>query len=117
MLSNDDQMLYVNGFQKLARESVLIMFVEAHEKATAEKLNIHTTSQNYFWHSYWLYELENSFRDLGEEYECFTLPYWDVTHDADAWALMDPSRDINDLPIYNANLGANGIRFEFHRRF
>ena len=35
-------MLYVNGFQKLARESMLITFVEAHEKATAETLNIST---------------------------------------------------------------------------
>merc|ERR1719356_1780507 len=101
-------MLYVNGFQKLARDSILVLFIEAHERATAAANNIHLTSQNLFWHSYWLWELENTFRDLGEEYECFTLPYWDVTNDAEAWAQLDPSRDIDDLPIYNSNLGANG---------
>ena len=108
-LSDEDQMLYVLGFQELAREGVLNLFVESHERATEAANNIHLTSQNFFWHSYWLWELENSFRNLGPEYECFAMPYWDVTNDADAWSKMDPSRDIDDLPIYNANLGANGI--------
>jgi len=104
-LTDEEQMLYVLGFQELARESVLIQFVEAHEKATAATINIHTSSQNFFWHSYWLYELESSFRELGAEYECFTLPYWDVTHDEKFW---HQTHDIADLPIYHSNLGGNG---------
>jgi len=107
-LSHEDQMLYVDGFQKLTRESVMTLFVESHERATSAANNIHLTSQNFFWHSYWLWEMENTFRALGTEYECFTLPYWDVTHDADAWSQMDPAKDINELPIYNSNLGGNG---------
>jgi len=107
-LSDYEQMLFVNGFQEIHRNSVLISFLMAHEKATeSDAFNIHTTSENFYWHSYWLYELENSFRDLGEEYECFTLPYWDVTHDAGVWAEME-DQNIADLPIYNSNLGGDG---------
>jgi len=101
-------MLYVNGFQHLHRKSILIDFLMAHDRGTEVDLNIHTTSQNFFWHSYFLFELENSFRDLGGEYECFTLPYWDITNDEAAWSNMTNPKSVNDLPIYNAHLGGEG---------
>ena len=108
-LSDEVQMLYVNGFQTLHRESILIDFLSAHDKATsADQFDVHETSQNFYWHSYFLWELENSFRALGGDYECFTLPYWDVTHDEAAWSAMDLPKSIDDLPIYNAHLGGNG---------
>jgi len=107
-LSDEDQMLFVNGFQELHRNSRLIQFIESHQKATgSDEYNIHKSAQNLYWHSYWLYELENAFRDLGEEYECFTLPYWDVTRDGKYW-LETENPDINDIPIYNGNLGGEG---------
>jgi len=108
-LSDTDQLLFAKGFQALHTTKVLDTFMMAHEKATsADSLNIHTTSQNLFWHSYWLWELESSFRQIGPEYECFTLPYWDVTHDAKVWAEMDGVKSVDRLPIYNSYLGGDG---------
>merc|ERR1719512_210941 len=103
-------LLYIRGFQQLHRESKLIEFLESHEKATAaDEYNIHEVPENFFWHSYWLYELENSIRALGADYECFTLPYWDVTNDEAAWSAMDANtRSVRDLPMYNSNLGGEG---------
>jgi hypothetical protein len=107
-LSDDDQMLYVRGFQQMSREGTLANYIKAHQTATGgSEYNVHKSSQNLFWHSYWLYELENGFRDLGGEYECFTLPYWDVTMDGEYW-LNTENPDINDIPIYDGNLGGEG---------
>ena len=107
-LPGDDQMLYVLGFQELKRKGVLIQFIEAHRKATgADEYNMHQTAQNLYWHSYWLYELENAFRALGGEYEDFTLPYWDVTHDGAHWRNAEDPQ-IEDIPIYDGVLGGEG---------
>jgi len=105
-LSDEEQLLYSRGFQRLHREGILTLFFESHDDAS-DNYGIHQTTQNFFWHSYWLYELENSFRDLGTEYECFTLPYWDVSHDAEYWETAEDAK-IDDIPIYNSNLGGNG---------
>jgi len=107
-LSNEDQLLYAHGFQALHREGTLVLFLESHDNANIN-YHVHGTPQNFFWHSYWLYELENSFRDLGGEYECFTLPYWDVSHDEAYWTETENPK-IGDLPIYNSNLGGEGNR-------
>lgn len=107
-LSDEDQMLYVTGFQALHRQSILIEFIQAHQKATgSDDYNIHKTAENFFWHSYWLYELENAIRALGGEYECFTLPYWDVTIDGQYWYNTE-NPSIDDIPIYTTMLGAEG---------
>ena len=83
-------------------------FIEAHNKATAaDVFNIHKSSQNFFWHSYWLCLLEDAIRDLGGEYECFTVPYWDVSHDAHYWEQTENPKT-KDIPIYNSNLGGEG---------
>merc|ERR1719295_1883869 len=107
-LSDDDQMLYVRGFQQMSREGTLANYIKAHQTATGgSEYNVHKSSQNLFWHSYWLYELENGFRDLGGEYECFTLPYWDVTIDGQYWYNTE-NPSIDDIPIYTTMLGAEG---------
>jgi len=109
-LDEKDQMLFVYAFQELRTQSILAEFIEAHDKATqGDTINIHESSQNFFWHSYWLYLFEDAVRDLGGEYECFALPYWDVTHDGDYWWGIDvEARNIADIPIYNSNLGGDG---------
>merc|ERR1719419_339436 len=107
-LSDEEHTLYATGFQRLSQEGILRLFFLSHDIAS-DATSIHTTPQNFFWHSYWLWELENSFRRLGTEYECFSMPYWDVTHDADYWyETAEEERDIGDLPIYNSNLGKDG---------
>merc|ERR1719474_1239569 len=98
--------MYASGFQQLHRMGELELFFMSHDDAS-DNTAIHTTPQNFFWHSYWLWELESSFRRLGGEYECFTMPYWDVTHDAEYWEQTE-NPQINDLPIYNSNLGKDG---------
>merc|ERR1719229_2014822 len=105
-LSAEEQLLYSSGYQILRQNGILILFDEAHEDA-GDNVATHHNTQTFFWHSYWLYELENSFRSLGPEYECYTLPYWDVTHDADYWSTTEDPQ-IEDIPIYNSNLGGNG---------
>jgi len=94
--------MFVDGYQKLKTMGVLDVFIEAHRGTKA----IHPTSQNFFWHAYWLWELENAFRRLGEDYNCFALPYWDVTVDGEQW--LSRETDAVDLPIYNSNLGGDG---------
>jgi len=108
-LSDAEQMLYVVGFQNLTRQGVLKEFIDAHQHATGHQAeyNIHKSSQNLFWHSYWIYELENAFRSLGGELECFTLPFWDVTKDGEYW-LNAEDPQIDDIPIYDGNLGGEG---------
>jgi len=105
-LSDEDQLLYVRGFHRLRRQGTLVLFLESHDNANVN-YHVHESAQNFYWHSYWLFELENSFRDLGREWECFTLPYWDVTHDEEYWSGTD-SPQIGDLPIFNAHLGGDG---------
>ena len=101
-LSDADQLLYVNAFKSLREQSILSEFIEAHDKATAaDTFNIHKSSQNFFWHSYWLYLMEDSIRDLGGEYECFSLPYWDVTNDAKWWEGAGDNPQTANIPIYN----------------
>ena len=107
-LNDDEQMMYVNGFQELARSGILAKFISAHQTATAaDAVNIHKSAQNLFWHSYWLWELESAFRNLGEDYECFTIPYWDVTKDGQYWYETE-NPVIEDIPIYSGNLGGEG---------
>merc|ERR1719419_2190938 len=105
-LDTTDQMLFVNGFQELRRSGQMTKFRAAHAKGT-EAEYMHSTQQNFFWHSYWLFEIESAIRNLGAENECFTLPYWDITHDA-AWWGNEEDPDIHDLRIYNSNLGGEG---------
>jgi len=107
-LKEEDQLQFVEGFKTLRRNGILVVFLEAHQIANSN-FKIHTTDQNFFWHSYWLWEMENSFRAIGPEFECFALPYWDVTNDEAAWSAMDPNtRTVDDLPIYNSHLGGEG---------
>ena len=107
-------MLYVNGFQQLASDSVLDIFISSHSTGCLQcdgEINIHKSSQNFFWHSYWIYELENAFRSLGGDYECFSMPYWDVTHDEAYWSgTADPQ--IDDLPIYNRLMLGHSVRHQ-----
>lgn len=101
-------MLFVTGYQTLNRESILQKFISSHKKAaTGNPLKLHYTSLDFYWHSYWLYEFENAIRDLGGEYECFAMPYWDVTKDEAYWNQTE-NPDINKMPIYGGNLGGDG---------
>ena len=107
-LSDTEQLLFVDGYQTLKKIGVLDTFIKAHRK-----LNQHTLL--FFWHSYFLWEFESAFRGLGGEYECFAMPYWDITNDGELWlrnqgGLGELGREpqVDDLPIYNSHLGGDG---------
>ncbi len=52
--------------------------------------------------------MEDAIRDFGGEYECFTLPYWDVTNDAAWWKGASDTPQTANIPIYNSHLGGEG---------
>jgi len=113
-LSNEEQLLFVDGYQTLKTDGTLDIFIESHRTVSTND-DIHHSSQNFFWHSYWLWELESAFRGLGGDYECFALPYWDVTVDGELWLRNLGGRgelgrepEIDDLPIYDSNMGGDG---------
>ena len=106
-LSDEEQLLYSKGFQTLRREGVLAKFIMSHAGSPFLTTNMHHTSANFYWHSYWLWELETEIRNLGGEFMCFALPFWDPTVDAEYWSTSDDPQ-IEDIPIYNSNLGGEG---------
>lgn len=103
-LSGEEQMLFINGFQRLRREGTLATFVKSHDK---NSIPVHNSSQVFYWHSYWVWEMESEIRNFGGEYSCFSMPYWDVTNDGEYWFSQNDSK-IADIPIYNSNLGGDG---------
>ena len=52
-----------------------------------------------------MWELETQFRNLGDDYACFSMPYWDFTNDA---MHMEEGFDDTQPPIFNSMLGGNG---------
>ena len=105
-MSTDERMLFISGFQQLRRNGVLSMFVETHHIGGNLFREVHKTTEFLFWHSYFVWELENQFRNLGGEYTCFSMPYWDITNDA-KYLLADDS-DPTSIPILNSMLGGDG---------
>eukprot|EP00483_Globobulimina_turgida_P011941 UN11963 len=101
--TTEEQMLYVRGFKELRNNGQLEVFIDAHHLADTpiSFADVHYTAEFFPWHSYFLTELETQIRNLGGEFKCFALPYWDFTNDA--------GHDIaNDMPIYNSLLGSDG---------
>jgi hypothetical protein len=103
LLTLEQQMQYVNAFHALRNNGILDIFIEAHHLTdTPESFaNVHYTAEFFPWHSYFLTEIESQIRNLGEDYKCFSLPYWDFTVDA-GYATA------NDMPVYNSVLGSDG---------
>lgn len=66
--------LYATGFKALADQGVVQIFTRTHME-TSE----HSNSQFLPWHRHFVYLMENAIRNLGGEYSCFVIPYWDWT--------------------------------------
>lgn len=61
----------------------------------------HYDSAYLFWHGYLLWEMESRIRNLGGEYACFGMPYWDFSTEA--------GRSKSDAPyIFGQGLGGDG---------
>ena len=96
LTSEENQQLYIDGFKALNDNGKLTIFNTVH-RDDAEHGN---TAFNP-WHRYFLWEFETQIRSLGEEYECFALPYWDWAADADEYGT-----DIDSYYILNSGLGS-----------
>jgi len=86
-LSSHELMLYVEGLQAIRANGKYQVMVDAHQLDA----DIHRGSSFFFYHSYYVWEVETQIRNLGGKFECFGLPYYDWTIDAgfehDPWIL------------------------------
>jgi len=94
-LSEQERMLYVDGFQALRQNGKLETIAVTH----AANVAVHKGSSFFFLHSYMIWEAETAIRELGGDFECFSMPYWDYT--------MDSGLEHDPL-IFHLNVGANG---------
>eukprot|EP00484_Ammonia_sp_Unknown_P014843 CAMPEP_0197073002 /NCGR_PEP_ID=MMETSP1384-20130603/210382_1 /TAXON_ID=29189 /ORGANISM="Ammonia sp." /LENGTH=615 /DNA_ID=CAMNT_0042511827 /DNA_START=44 /DNA_END=1888 /DNA_ORIENTATION=+ len=100
-MTEDERMLYVRGFQELRKNGKLKIIADTH----AANVAVHKGSSFFFFHAYMIWEAETAIRELGDEFECFSMPYWDYT--IDAGKERDPT-------LFHLNVGGNGNpRFDF----
>ena len=74
-LDQDERNQYINGFLELSRIGKLSTFTRQHASSVSSP-QAHNTAAFLPWHRYFLWEMETAIRSLGDEYECFALPYW-----------------------------------------
>ena len=102
-------MQFVTGFQTLRNNGKLSIFCETHQLNTNHQfMDIHHTAEWLFWHSYFVWEIETQIRNLGDEYKCFSMPYWDVTNDALWQNTQTNSNSFQYFPILDSLLGGDG---------
>ena len=72
-LSQAERNLYINGFKELADDGVI-------QELSATHFESADHGNAYFlpWHRAFILLLEDAIRALGDEYECFAMPYWYV---------------------------------------
>ena len=101
-MSQSDRDLYINGFLQLASNGVIAKFTDQHADVTAEE-QAHVASTFLPWHRLFLFELETQFRNLGGQYACFGLPYWNWGEDRDEYV-----NNYRSWTILNSGLGGAG---------
>merc|ERR1712013_448503 len=97
-ISDDERQLYIDGFKALADEGLTQMYTQTHLESSE-----HSSSKFLPWHREYIYRFEDSIRDLGGRFECFTLPYWD-------WSREPLPTDVargSKLFIFDSGLGAD----------
>jgi len=94
-MSEDELMLYVDGLQAIRANGKYQTMVEAHSQYT----EVHRGSSFFFYHTYFVWEVETQIRQLGGRFTCFALPYYDWT--------VDSGKE-DDPWILNTVLGGNG---------
>ena len=77
----DEKQLFITGVHRLNNEGKIKLFGSTHYFWT-DTTQAHFTAEFFAWHRYFIWEFENQMRKLGSEYQCFALPYWDVSTDA-----------------------------------
>eukprot|EP01084_Bolivina_argentea_P230600 389030_1 len=98
LTTEKEKQLYINGIHRLNDQDKFKHFGSTHHHIV-DSAQAHGTAEFFAWHRYFLFEFENQIRRLGPEYECFSVPYWDITTDA---GLFENSY------IFNSGLGGIG---------
>jgi len=100
-LSDADKSLYIRGLVKLREQTSnnAQTYNDEYETIMAEHMTLeantdHKESNWFFWHAYLIYEVESRVRNLGGEFACFALPYWDYTLES-----MSSLRGYDDDPL------------------
>eukprot|EP00485_Elphidium_margaritaceum_P002347 CAMPEP_0202687660 /NCGR_PEP_ID=MMETSP1385-20130828/3312_1 /ASSEMBLY_ACC=CAM_ASM_000861 /TAXON_ID=933848 /ORGANISM="Elphidium margaritaceum" /LENGTH=454 /DNA_ID=CAMNT_0049342493 /DNA_START=8 /DNA_END=1372 /DNA_ORIENTATION=+ len=100
-LDTKDLMLYVDGLQAIRANGKYQEMVETHHLHTM----IHRGSSFFFYHTFFVWEVETQIRALGGKFKCFSLPYYDWTIEADRE--QDPW-------ILNSVFGGDGTGSDHH---
>eukprot|EP01084_Bolivina_argentea_P308254 532974_1 len=100
-LDQQERELYISAVLELKRIGKYEVFVESHADDTALH-QAHSCAAFTVWHRYFLWELESQIRDLGGDYKCFALPYWDYSYET------TQSFDVHEWVILNSGLGGAG---------
>lgn len=99
-ISDGERQLYIDGYRKLSKKGLTQRATQAHLESSE-----HTVPEFLPWHREFIYQLENNIRALGDEFECFTLPYWDWTDEPTPY---DCEVEGAELFVLSSGLGGNG---------
>eukprot|EP00484_Ammonia_sp_Unknown_P000705 CAMPEP_0197021240 /NCGR_PEP_ID=MMETSP1384-20130603/2144_1 /TAXON_ID=29189 /ORGANISM="Ammonia sp." /LENGTH=879 /DNA_ID=CAMNT_0042449021 /DNA_START=23 /DNA_END=2662 /DNA_ORIENTATION=- len=97
LISQEQRDLYINGYKQLAQDGKLALFTQTHKESGK-----HTEARFLPWHRYFLYELETQIRNLGPEYECFAMPYWDWTYEIETYGY-----NMQNYQVLSSGLGGS----------
>eukprot|EP00485_Elphidium_margaritaceum_P017834 CAMPEP_0202727544 /NCGR_PEP_ID=MMETSP1385-20130828/185179_1 /ASSEMBLY_ACC=CAM_ASM_000861 /TAXON_ID=933848 /ORGANISM="Elphidium margaritaceum" /LENGTH=464 /DNA_ID=CAMNT_0049393787 /DNA_START=20 /DNA_END=1414 /DNA_ORIENTATION=+ len=106
-MEQSERDLYISGLLELRKRGQMDMDQDELVAVASVHDNIfgsvtHQDSDYLFWHGYLVWELESRIRNLGGEWRCFGMPYWDWTHEYD-------HEDDSEIPyIYQTGLGGYG---------
>jgi len=88
-LSDADKSLYIRGLIQLRDHADqpgdnALKHNDEYDVIMAEHMTQsavfdHQQSNWFFWHAYLIWEVESRIRNLGGEFACFAIPYWDYT--------------------------------------
>jgi len=78
-LTTKELLVYVEGLQAIRKNGKYQYMVDTHSLHT----DIHAGSSFFFYHTYFVWEVESQIRALGGKFKCFSMPYYDFTVDAD----------------------------------
>eukprot|EP01084_Bolivina_argentea_P014762 27600_1 len=97
LLTIEERELYVEGFQGLRKNNKLEAIAETHHFEF--HTGTHHSSAFFYYHSYFIWEIETQIRALGEKFKCFAMPYWDLSYD---------SGNEQDPFVYQTVFGSDG---------